>query len=448
MRKYLISAAVGALLGAGAVGVFTTPIGVMAQAQGNETYRMLSLFGDIFERVRQDYVKPVEDTNLVESAINGMLSSLDPHSAYLNPKNYREMQVQTRGEFGGLGIEVTMENGLVKVVTPMDDTPAARAGLQPGDLVSHLNGEQVLGLSLQEAVDKMRGPVDSDITLTVLRQGREQPFDVTLRRAVIKVVPVRQRAEGNVAYIRITSFSDQADQSVRRAYERLKNEMKDGIVGVVLDLRNNPGGLLDQAVSVSDLFLDQGEIVSTRGRRTDDIQRYSARKGDITEGKPIVVLVNDGSASAAEIVAGALQDHRRATVMGVKSFGKGSVQTVIPFGRQSGAIRLTTALYYTPSGRSIQETGIEPDVTVEPVRPGGQGRPLRSESQLRGHIANPNAPANAAPAPTDARPVAPPPGSSEDSESRAGADPAVDVQLQRAIEHLRGQARLAPKSGN
>src|SRR6202790_2108806 len=311
-------------------------------ANTGETYKQLNLFGDVFELVRNDYVDEVKDDTLVEGAINGMLTALDPHSNYLNSKNFNDMKVQTRGEFGGLGIEVSMENGLVKVVSPIDDTPAAHAGLKPGDLITHLDGSPVQGLSLPEAVEKMRGPVNSDINLTVRREGQES-FDVKLTRAIIKSQSVRSHLEGkNIGYVRITSFNEQTDVGLNNAMKNLKQQANNKLIGVILDLRNNPGGLLDQAVAVSDAFLDKGEIVSTRGRRADDAQRYNAHPSDITGGLPIVVLINGGSASASEIVAGALQDHRRAILLGTRSFGKGSVQTIIPFAPY-GAIRLTTA---------------------------------------------------------------------------------------------------------
>jgi carboxyl-terminal processing protease len=331
-----------------------------------ETYKQLNLFGDVFELVRSNYVDDVSDDTLVEGAINGMLTALDPHSNYLNAKNFNDMKVQTRGEFGGLGIEVSMENGLVKVVSPIDDTPAAHAGLKPGDLITHLDGTPVQGLTLPEAVEKMRGPINSDINLTIRREGRE-PFDVKLTRANIKIQSVRSHIESNnVAYVRITSFNEQTDVGLNNAMKNLK-QSNNKLIGVVLDLRNNPGGLLDQAVAVSDAFLDKGEIVSTRGRRADDAQRYNARPGDIASGLPMAVLINGGSASASEIVAGALQDHHRAILIGTKSFGKGSVQTIIPLAGH-GAMRLTTARYYTPSGRSIQARGIDPDVVVEAAK--------------------------------------------------------------------------------
>src|SRR5215813_10893087 len=338
-----------------------------ATSNSTETYKQLNLFGEVFERVRAEYVDDVSDDSLVESAINGMLTSLDPHSNYLNTKNFNDMKVQTRGEFGGLGIEVSMENGLVKVVSPIDDTPAARAGLKPGDLITHLDGDAVQGMSLPEAVEKMRGPVNSEIKLTIRREGKE-PFDVKLTRATIRIQSIRSHLEGDtIGYIRITTFNEQTDVGLNNAMKSLKTQAGNKLSGVILDLRNNPGGLLDQAVAVSDAFLEKGEIVSTRGRRSDDAQRYNARPGDIANGLPIVVLINGGSASASEIVAGALQDHRRAILLGTKSFGKGSVQTIIPLPGH-GAMRLTTARYYTPSGRSIQAKGIDPDIVVEAAK--------------------------------------------------------------------------------
>jgi carboxyl-terminal processing protease len=330
---------------------------VLAQASSGDTFRQLKLFGDVFERVRAEYVEEVPDQKLIEAAINGMLTSLDPHSGYLDTERYRDMQVQTRGEFGGLGIEVTMENGLVKVVSPIDDTPAATAGIASGDLITHIDGEAVMGLTLAEAVEKMRGPVDSKIDLRLLRKGKEEPFDVTLNRAIIKISPVRARLEGDVAYIRLTTFNEQTSSEMKDKLDDLKGQAGGKLKGLVLDLRNNPGGLLDQAVAVSDAFLDKGEIVSTRGRRADAIQRFNARAGDIAENLPIVVIINGGSASASEIVAGALQDQRRAIVMGTQSFGKGSVQTIMPLSG-NGAIRLTTARYYTPAATSM--SGVMP----------------------------------------------------------------------------------------
>jgi len=362
-----------------------------ASAANSEIYKQLDLFGEVLERVRADYVEQPEDAKLIESAINGMLTSLDPHSAYLTPKHFRDMQVQTRGEFGGLGIEVTMENGVVKVVSPIEDTPAARAGLMSGDLITHLDKEQILGLTLQDAVEKMRGPVNSPIMLTVVRKGVEDPFEVKVVRDMIHINPVRFNAEGDdVGYIRVTTFNEQTTENLQKAVEDLKKELGPNLKGYIVDLRNNPGGLLDQAISVSDAFLDQGAIVLTRGRNLEETQRSNARDGDITDGKKIVVLINGGSASASEIVAGALQDHHRATVIGTRSFGKGSVQTIIPLG-SNGALRLTTARYYTPSGRSIQAKGIAPEVVVEEELPDelkkkAEIQGTRGEANLRGHL--------------------------------------------------------------
>jgi len=338
-----------------------------ATSNSTETYKQLNLFGEVFERVRAEYVDDVSDDSLVESAINGMLTSLDPHSNYLNTKNFNDMKVQTRGEFGGLGIEVSMENGMVKVVSPIDDTPAAHAGLKPGDLITHLDGDPVQGMTLPEAVEKMRGPVSSEIKLTIRREGKD-PFDVKLIRATIKIQSVRSHLEGdNIAYIRITTFNEQTDVGLNNAMKNLKQQAGGKLLGVILDLRNDPGGLLDQAVAAADAFLEKGEIVSTRGRRSEDAQRYNARPGDIAAGLPVAVLINGGSASASEIVAGALQDHHRAILLGTRSFGKGSVQTIIPLPGH-GAMRLTTARYYTPSGRSIQAKGIDPDIVVEAAK--------------------------------------------------------------------------------
>jgi carboxyl-terminal processing protease len=361
-----------AVVGAFAAGIIIGPqVAAFAQADGGraETYRLLQLFGDVFARVRAEYVEPVQDRDLVENAVNGMLTGLDPHSAYLNPRNFRDMQVQTRGEFGGLGIEVTQENGYIRVISPIDETPAARAGVKPGDFITMLNGTSTQGLTLQEAVEQMRGERGTAIRLTIRREGEQRPVELSITRDVIRPQVVRYRLEGNdVAYIRVTSFNEQTDTNLRRAMTAMRQQAGNNLKGVVLDLRNNPGGLLDQAVQVADDLLEQGEIVSTRARRPEDAQRWNARSGDITGGLPIVVLVNGGSASASEIVAGALQDHRRAVVIGTRSFGKGSVQTVMPLGGNNGAIRLTTARYYTPSGRSIQSTGIEPDIEVRAAR--------------------------------------------------------------------------------
>jgi carboxyl-terminal processing protease len=389
-----------------------------------DTYKQLNLFGDVFELVRNGYVDEVKDDTLVEGAINGMLTALDPHSNYLNAKNFTDMKVQTRGEFGGLGIEVSMESGLVKVVSPIDDTPAARAGLKPNDLITHLDGAPVQGLTLPEAVEKMRGPVNSDITLTVRREGQE-PFDVKLTRAVIKIQSVRSHLEGNnIGYIRVTSFNEQTDVGLNNAMKNLKQQANNKLIGLVLDLRNNPGGLLDQAVAVSDAFLEKGEIVSTRGRRSDDAQRYNARPGDIAQGLPVAVLINGGSASASEIVAGALQDHRRAILIGTRSFGKGSVQTIIPLAGH-GAMRLTTARYYTPSGRSIQAKGIDPDIVVEAAKI--EQTPAKDDKAAKT-------------AATDDKTKKP-----DTAAEQSTVDPSIigtpnDYQLARAVDMLRGIA--------
>ena len=404
-----------------------------ASAANSEIYRQLDLFGEVLERVRSDYVEKPEDGKLIESAINGMLTALDPHSAYLNPKHFRDMQVQTRGEFGGLGIEVTMENGVVKVVSPIEDTPASKAGLMSGDFITHLDKEQILGLTLQEAVEKMRGPVNSPITLTVLRKGVEDPFDVKVTRDVIHINPVKYNAEGDdVGYIRLTTFNEQTTANLQKAVEDLKKQLGPNLKGYVLDLRNNPGGLLDQAISVSDAFLDQGAIVLTRGRNLEETQRSNARQGDITDGQKIVVLINGGSASASEIVAGALQDHHRATILGTRSFGKGSVQTIIPLG-SNGALRLTTARYYTPSGRSIQAKGIAPEVVVEEELPDelkqkAEAQGTRGEANLRGHLKGDSEEEGAA---AEAE---------EESGSSAYVAPEKDkdTQLKYALDLLRG----------
>jgi carboxyl-terminal processing protease len=463
--------ATAALIGGVAIGALAfSPDLVSAQSTtenaSTNTYEQLNLFGEVFERIRASYVEPVKDDQLVESAINGMLSGLDPHSSYMNAKDYGDMQIQTKGEFGGLGIEVTMQDGLIKVVSPMDDTPAAKAGMQPNDLISHIDGDPVLGLSLNQAVDKMRGEVGSSIKLTVIR-GNEEPFEVTLKRAVITLKSVRWELEpNNIGYIRITSFSEQTDSGLRTAIAAVKTAAKGNLTGLVLDLRNNPGGLLDQAIAVSDEFLDKGEIVSTRGRNPDDGQRWNAEGGDLLDGKPVIVLINGGSASASEIVAGALQDHHRAIVMGTKSFGKGSVQSIIPIPNH-GAIRLTTARYYTPSGRSIQAKGIDPDIQVEVAKIETVDDNGKHEADLRGALANPDAeqkareaePGNAEPGPEnqDAQPESkneqPPanvqPGTNVDqdqkkphigSERVAITDPERDYQLARALDLLQGLA--------
>jgi carboxyl-terminal processing protease len=360
-----------------------------ARAAAADTYRQLSLFGDVFERVRSDYVEKPDDGKLVESAINGMLAGLDPHSSYMDAKSFRDMQVQTRGEFGGLGIEVTMEDGLIKVVSPIDDTPASKAGVMPNDIITKLDDEQVQGLTLNQAVEKMRGPVNTKIKLTIMRKGQDNPIEVAIMRDVIRVRSVRWHLEGDdVGYVRITQFNEQTTEGLRRALTELGTQSGDKLKGFVLDLRNNPGGLLDQAISVSDAFLERGEIVSTRGRNAEETQRYNARAGDLTKGKPLIVLINGGAASASEIVAGALQDHKRATIMGTRSFGKGSVQTIIPLGSGNGALRLTTARYFTPSGRSIQAKGIVPEIEVLQEVPDElkSRTDTRGEASLRGHL--------------------------------------------------------------
>lgn len=407
-----------------------------SKQKNEDTYRLLNLFGDVFERVRATYVEDITDQQLIESAITGMLTSLDPHSSYLNAKNFKDMQVQTRGKFGGLGMEVTMENGLVRVVSPIDDTPAHRSGVQAGDLISHLDGKAVQGLTLSQAVELMRGKVGTDIKLTI-RRGRAEPFDVTIVRAVIPIRTVRSRVEGDIGYVRISSFSSPTGNGLKRAMEKINAELGDKMKGLVLDLRNNPGGLLDQAIAVSDAFMDRGEIVSTRTRDKQDHQRFNARKGDLSKGKPIVVLVNGGSASASEIVAGALQDHKRAIVLGTKSFGKGSVQTIIPLGN-NGAMRLTTALYYTPSGRSIQKVGIQPDIVVdqariEPLDPRGL---RRREADLRGALNNGNG-RNEKSTESANNPSSKGKSKSKSSD-QAKQNRRQDFQLQRALDLLRG----------
>lgn len=419
----------------------------------SDTYRMLELFGDVFERVRNDYVEKVSDEELIEAAIDGMLVHLDPHSSFLNKRKFRDMQVQTRGEFGGLGIEVTMEKGYVKVVSPIDETPASRAGLQAGDLITHLDGDPVQGLTLSEAVEKMRGPIKTDINLTI-RRSPKNTFDVSITRDKIRIQSVRSRAEGKVGYIRITSFSEQTDKGLKKAIDKIKKEVGDDLLGYVLDLRNNPGGLLDQAVTVSDSFLEQGEIVSTRGRQEENGQRFNATSGDLIDGKPIVVLINGGSASASEIVAGALQDHRRAVLLGTKTFGKGSVQTIIPLGR-SGAIKLTTQRYYTPSGRSIQAKGIEPDIEVHPakIETLESNRPRRSERDLRGALENEDedgAKDGKAKPKTGANDNKDPKKDGKDTAEEPETSNAKpqDYQLDRALDLLRGVALFRSKMVN
>jgi len=395
MQRYIVAALGGTLAGALMVTQVAGPLVAQENARQASVYEQLDLFGDIFERIRSQYVEEVDDADLIEAAIDGMLTSLDPHSSYLPPENFSDMQVQTRGQFGGLGIEVTQEEGFVKVVTPMDDTPAFDAGVEAGDFITHVDGQSVLGLTLNDAVDLMRGEVGSEIVITVVRQGMDEPFDITIVRDVIRLTAVRARTEGTAVVLRITTFNDQTFPNLADGLQEQVAELGgiNNVSGIVLDMRNNPGGLLNQAIRVSDAFLDAGEIVSTRGRDPQDGERFNAVEGDLAQGKPIVVLINGGSASASEIVAGALQDHRRAIVIGTKSFGKGSVQSVIPL-RGDGAMRLTTARYYTPSGRSIQALGISPDIVVQqPPRTDTQEtqeeeRPTRSEAGLRGALDN------------------------------------------------------------
>jgi len=445
------------LLAAPGIGLLTVPT-ALAGPGSAETYRQLNLFGDVFERVRSEYVEETTDQELIEAAINGMLTSLDPHSGYLDRKSYEDVQVQTRGEFGGLGIEVTMESGVVKVVSPIDDTPAFRAGMQPGDLITHLDGQPVLGLSLTEAVEKMRGPVGTEIRLTV-RRGETEMLEVALTRAVIRIQSVRHRLIDDIGYVRVTTFNEQATPGVEKAIAEIRQQAGDKLKGFVLDLRNNPGGLLDQAIAISDAFLERGEIVSTRGRRADAGQRYNAKEGDVTGGAPLVVLINGGSASASEIVAGALKDHRRALVLGTRSFGKGSVQSIIPLSGH-GAMRLTTARYYTPSGESIQKRGIEPDIEVQPAKIELLSQPAqrRREADLPRALSGADEAAKARPPASTPAPGAPdaapagapgstpnttptngqPPPSPAPGSAEATAPEPVDYQLERAKDILRG----------
>jgi carboxyl-terminal processing protease len=422
-------------------GISLLPQALAQDSTRAETYRLLNLFADVFERVRAEYVEPVNDRDLIENAINGMLTGLDPHSSYLNAKSFRDMQVNTRGEFGGLGIEVTQEGGYIKVISPIDDTPAMRAGVKAGDLITALDGQTVQGMSLTDAVERMRGVPNTRITLTIRREGAPKPIEIGLVREVIKLRVVRSRLEGgDVAYIRVSSFSEQTSASVRRAFDGLKAEAGDRLRGVVLDLRNNPGGLLPESITLSDSFLERGEIVSTRGRHPDETQRWNAKAGDIADGLPIVVLINGGSASASEIVAGALQDHRRAVVLGVRSFGKGSVQTVTPL-PGNGGMRLTTARYYTPSGRSIQGMGITPDVEVRATREEQTRFGPQRESELNRTLRNTDgsAPQAAAPPRNDlpamVKDIArlPP----EDQPAFDPQKPETDFQLQQGLAVLR-----------
>src|ERR671911_395448 len=459
MRKtsvILLSAATGAALTLFVTQPRAVLMGSSARAATSDTYRQLNLFGDVFERVRSDYVEKPDDSKLVESAISGMLTGLDPHSSYMDAKSFRDMQVQTRGEFGGLGIEVTMEEGLVKVVTPIDETPASRAGILANDVITQIDGESVQGLNLNQAVDKMRGPVNSSVTLKIQRKEAKDPIEVKLTRETIRVRPVRARVEGDIGVLRVTQFNEQTFEGLRSGIEKLTTDIgADKVAGFVIDLRNNPGGLLDQAIMVSDAFLDRGEIVSTRGRNADETQRFNAKSGDLAKGKPVVVLINGGSASASEIVAGALQDHKRAIVLGTRSFGKGSVQTIMQV-TGGGAIRLTTALYFTPSGRSIQKEGITPDIEVDPAKIENiTARAGFREENLRRSILNPNPKPGEKPVdkPADPKPEAGKPGEKKDDKPQAapGTPPAqsgdpdeppkdavADYQLLRAVDLVKG----------
>jgi carboxyl-terminal processing protease len=397
-----------------------------AQAAASDAYRQLSLFGNVFERVRTDYVDKPDDNKLLEWAINGMLAGLDPHSSYMDPKSLRDMQIQTTGKFGGLGIEVTMEDGLIKVVAAIDDTPAHKAGIMSNDIITHIDEEPVQGLTLNQAVEKMRGPANTKIKLKIIRQGQDKPIELTIVRQIITVHSVRARFEGNdVAYLRISAFTEKTTDEIKKALNQLSAQIstKD-LKGYVIDLRNNPGGLLDQAISVADAFLETGEIVSTRGRKAEETHRFIARPGDLAKGKPIIVLINGGSASASEIVAGALQDHKRAVIIGTRSFGKGSVQTIIPLGSGNGALRLTTARYFTPSGRSIQAKGITPDIEVlQEVPEEVKARiDLGGESSLRGHLK------------ADGK-------EETGSQSYVPPDPKNDKALNMAVDLMRGAQR-------
>jgi carboxyl-terminal processing protease len=417
---------VGLLLAGAASAVVALQMFSMATAATNaDTYKLLNLFGDVYDRVRSDYVEKPDEQKMMEAAINGMLTSLDPHSSYMTAKEFADMNVKTRGEFGGLGIEVTMENGVVKVVSPYDGTPAAKAGLMSNDLIIKIDGKEVQGITLNEAVDKMRGAVNTPIVLTIVRDKKKEPFDVKLVRDVIKIESVKSNIESNdVGYVRISTFNEQADDCLQKAIADLDKKMGGKEKGFILDLRNNPGGLLQQAIAVSDVFMEKGEVVSTRGRTADQVERYTAQKGDLTNGKPLVILINGGSASASEIVAGALQDQKRATIIGTTSFGKGSVQTIIPLGNQ-GAMRLTTQRYFTPSGRSIQAKGIAADIVIEePLPPELQGKNVSTEGEqgLNGHLANPG-------------------GGTEGGGSSAYVpeDKTKDIQLKAAIDFLHGE---------
>ncbi|PLL11970.1 peptidase S41 [Tabrizicola sp. TH137] len=447
MKKFVMAALGGTLAGALITTQVAGPLIAQEAERTENVYEQLDLFGDIFERIRAQYVEEVNSQELIEAAINGMLTSLDPHSSYLAPEDFDDMQVQTRGEFGGLGIEVTQEEGFVKVVSPMDGTPADAAGIEAGDFITHVNGESVLGLTLDDAVEMMRGPVGSEIIITVVREGVEEPFDVSIIRDTIKVTAVRSRIVGNTVVLRVTTFNDQTTPGLEEELKKSLEELGglDNVDGFVIDLRNNPGGLLTEAISVSDAFLDKGEIVSTRGRDPADGERFNATPGDLAGAKPIVVLINGGSASASEIVAGALQDHRRAIVVGTKSFGKGSVQSVVPL-RGDGAMRLTTARYYTPSGRSIQALGVMPDIVVaqpaRPPEPEGEEEERsialqpQSEADLRGIISNDSMT-------EDERKLL------EEERARIEETAALrdeDYQLAYAVDILRGLKAVAPSA--
>ncbi len=443
MKRFVVAALGGTLAGILATTQIAGPLIAQETTRSSSVYEQLDLFGDIFERIRAQYVEEVDEADLIEAAINGMLTSLDPHSSYLSPDDASQMRLQTRGEFGGLGIEVTQEEGFVKVVSPIDGTPASEAGVEAGDFITHVDGESVLGLTLDQAVDLMRGPVGSEIIITIAREGEAEPFDVSIIRDTIKLTAVRGRTEGETLVMRVTTFNDQTYPNLKDgiAKEIEKAGGIDKVNGLVLDLRNNPGGLLTQAIRVSDAFLEKGEIVSTRGREATDGERYNAQPGDLIDGKPLVVLINGGSASASEIVAGALQDHRRAIVVGTKSFGKGSVQTVMPL-RGDGAMRLTTARYYTPSGRSIQALGVSPDIVVEQPRRARDEetaeedtRRSRSEADLRGSLNNDSLTED------EIRQI---------EEDRAKSEAAAklredDYQLAYAIDILKGLTALAPQ---
>ena len=423
-----------AFVGMGVVVGFGAALGVMSAkgADDASAYRQLDLFSDAFEKVRANYVRPVEDKELIGSAIQGMVSELDPHSSYMDVKSYGDMQVTTRGQFGGVGVEIQMEDGLIKVVSPIDGTPAAKAGIKSGDRIGAVDGVSIIGMSQDDAINKMRGPAGSKIVLTIIREGEKKPFDVTLQRAIVQVDADSFHREGDVGYIRMPGFNQQTAPGLERAVRELKRQIGPGIKGYILDLRNNPGGLLDQAIQVSDDFLDGGEIVSTRGRHADDTQRYDAKGGDITEGKKVVVLINAGTASASEIVSGALQDHKRATIVGMTSFGKGSVQTIIPLADGGGALRLTTARYYTPSGHSIQAQGIIPDIQVAQGDEVSMPKGIRqSEADLKGHLAGEPLPPKRVNAPV----IKPAPGKKYD-----------DFQLSYALDLVNGKMTVASAS--